>query len=899
MARPLPIDAVLPEVIAAVRDRGVAVLVAPPGAGKTTRVPGALVDAGVVGGEVVVLQPRRLAARLAASRVAAERGGEIGGEVGYEVRFDRRVGPETRIRFATEGVLTRRLLADRELRGVGCVIVDEFHERNLDGDLALALVARLRARRPELRLVVMSATLDAEPVAAFLGAPVVRSEGRTFQIAIEHVEQPDDRPLGRQVAAAVRRVAQDGLDGDVLVFLPGAGEIRRCQDDLAEVAAIFDLAVLPLYGDLPADEQDRAVRPARQRKVILATNVAETSVTIDGVVCVIDSGLARIARHSPWTGLPSLAIEPVSRASCAQRAGRAGRTRPGRVIRLYTRHDHDTRRAFEVPEIARADLAGAALELYGAGLPGLAALRWFEPPPAAAAAAAEELIVRLGAVERVASEAASPGPGSLDEAGSRTTGLTHTSRAAGSTRDAASQAATSNRDVASQTEGSITPLGRRMLRFPAHPRLARILCEAEDRGVAEPACAIAALLDARELRLERRGPRAEARIASPSDLIDDLDALYDARRRGLRPDRLRASGLDPYTASAVDRAANQLARIARDARPAPAGDDAVDRELQIAILAGFPDRVGKRRAPRSAEIVLAGGGSGTLAPSSAVIDAELVVCVDIADTGGRGQASKVQIRRASAIEASWLLDLYLDRIAERDELVWNAGRQRVERVVQLTYDGLVIDEQRDVEGARRAGPAAAAVLAREALAAGIEQFVDQDALAQWRARVTLAARLVPGAGLTAPTDDALAQLIARACDGAISFDELRKLGLLDLLDAQLGEHRALVDRLAPTHLRLPRRGRAPIHYELDQPPWIASRMQDFFGLARAPTIGDGRVPLVLHLLAPNQRPVQVTTDLPGFWVKHYPALRKQLMRRYPKHAWPEDPTALITEDRDG
>jgi ATP-dependent helicase HrpB len=851
----LPIDTVLPEIIAAVRARRTAVLVAPPGAGKTTRVPGALLDAGAIGGpgraEIIVLQPRRLAARLAAARVAAERGGELGGEVGYEVRFDRKIGPATRIRFVTEGVLTRRLLGDPELAGVGCVIIDEFHERHLDGDLALALVARLRERRPELALIVMSATLDAEPVAAFLdpgagGAPIIRSEGRTFPIAIEHVEQPDDRPIGRQVAAAVRRLAQDKLDGDVLVFLPGAAEIRRCQDDLAEVAAIFDLAVMPLYGDLPADEQDRAVRPARQRKVILATNVAETSVTIDGVVCVIDSGLARIARHSPWTGLPSLQIEPVSRASCTQRAGRAGRTRPGRVIRLYTRHDHDIRRAFEVPEVARADLAEAALELYSAsaGAGGLGSLRWFEPPPAAAASAAEDLVVRLGAVER----------------------------------------------------GAITPLGRRMLRFPVHPRLARIICEAEARGVAEPACAIAALLGAREVRIERRGPRAEARIASPSDLIDDLDALYAARGSGMRAERLRASGLEPSTAQAVDRVARQLARTAKDRVAAPGGDAAEDRELQIAILTGFSDRVGKRRAPRSAEVVFAGGGSGALAPSSAVIDAELVVAVDVADTSARGQASKVQIRRASAIEASWLLDLYLDRIAERDELVWNAGRQRVERVAQMTYDGLVIDEQRDVDGARRAGAAAAAVLAREALAAGIEQFVDRDALAQWRARVALVARLVPDSGLTAPTDDALGQLIARACDGAISFDELRKLGLLDLLDAQLGGHRALVDRLAPTHLRLPRRGRAPIHYELEQPPWLASRMQDFFGLARAPAVGDGRVPLVLHLLAPNQRPVQVTTDLPGFWVKHYPALRKQLMRRYPRHAWPEDPTALIAGD---
>jgi len=846
----LPIDDVLPALVAAVRAHRAAVLVAPPGAGKTTRVPGALLDAGAVTGDVVVLQPRRLAARMAAARVAHERGGELGREVGYEVRFDRRVSDKTRIRFVTEGVLTRRLLSDPELRGVGCVIIDEFHERHQDGDLALALVERLRGRRAELALVVMSATLDAEPVAAFLGgAPVVRSEGRVFPLAIEHMEQPDDRPLGKQVAAAVRRLAQDKLDGDVLVFLPGSGEIRRCAEDLADVAALFDLAVLPLHGDLTAEEQDRAVAPARQRKVILATNVAETSVTIDGVVCVIDSGLARIARHSPWSGLPSLQIEPVSRASCAQRAGRAGRTRPGRVVRLYTRHDHDTRRAFEVPEIARADLAGAALELHGAGLAGLGALRWYEPPPEPAARAAEELLVRLGAV------------------------------AAGA---------------------AITPLGRRMLRFPVHPRLARIICEAEPRGVAAEACAIAALLGARELRLERRGRDSTARISSPSDLIDDLDALLDARRHGLRPDRLRRDNLDVTTALAADRAARQLERIA-DLRgaPAPADDAAADHALQLAILTGFPDRVGKRRAPRSADVVFAGGGSGTLAPTSAVIDAELLVAVDVAETGARGQQSRVQIRRASAIEASWLLDLYLDRIDERDDLVWNAARERVERVVQLTYDGLPIDEQRDVDGARRAGRAAAELLAKQAIAAGIERFVDADALGQWRARVALAARLAPSIGLAAGSasdDAALAQILAAACEGAISFDELRKASLLDLLDGSLGEHKALVDRLAPTHLALPRRRRVPIRYEPDQPPYLASRMQDFFGLARAPTVGDGRIPLVLHLLAPNQRPVQVTTDLPGFWVKHYPALRKQLMRRYPKHAWPEDPTQLITGD---
>ena len=279
-----------------------------------------------------------------------------------------------------------------------------------------------------------------------------------------------------------------------------------------------------------------------------------------------------------------------------------------------------------------------------------------------------------------------------------------------------------------------------------------------------------------------------------------------------------------------------------------------------------------------------------------MLEPDLLVTVDVAETGQRGQGSRVQIRRASGIDASWLLDLYLDRIEERDELVWNAERQRVERVFQMTYDGLVIDEQRDVEGARRAGSAAAAVLAKQALAAGLERFVDKDALAEWRARIAFVAKVAPESGIVAPTDDALADVIARAADGCISFAELREANLLELLDAGLGDKRSLVQRMAPTHLALPRRARVQIHYELDQPPWLASRMQDFFGLARAPTVGDGRVPLVLHLLAPNQRPVQVTTDLPGFWVKHYPALRKQLSRRYPRHPWPEDPTQLVRED---
>ncbi len=486
----LPIDDVLPDVAAAVRAHRTCVLVAPPGAGKTTRVPGALLPE--IDGSIVVLQPRRLAARLAAARIASERGTELGGEVGYQVRFDRRISAATRIELVTEGVLTRRLLSDPELRGVGCVAIDEFHERHLDGDLALALVARLRERRPELALVVMSATLDAEPVAAFLGnAPIVRSEGRTFPIEIEYTTERSDAQLGKQISAAVRRICQDKSDdGDILVFLPGTGEIRRAAEDLADCATTFDLAILPLHGELTADEQDRAVRPSQQRKVILATNVAETSVTIDGVTCVIDSGLARIARHSPWSGIPSLEIEPISRASATQRAGRAGRTRPGRVIRLYTKHDHETRRAFDAPEIARADLAGAALELHGAGIAGVQALRWFEPPPRAAAEVAERRCSRAWRAER----------------------------AAGSARSR------TRRGHAHRTESP----GGACLRFLDMQSARRRACCAEAERTRRRARGVrdrGAARRARAARSNAAAGGADAKQSSPSDLIDDLDAF--------------------------------------------------------------------------------------------------------------------------------------------------------------------------------------------------------------------------------------------------------------------------------------------------------------------------------------------------------------------------------------
>ena len=443
MGRPaaLPIDPFLPGIVSALREHRALVVEAPPGAGKTTRIPPALLDAGwSEGGEIIVLQPRRLPARLAAERVARDRGERVGQSVGYTVRFAEEAGPQTRLRFVTEGILLRRLLSEPTLPGVAMVILDEFHERHLASDLALALLRRLqRTQRSDLALMAMSATLDADPVCVFLGGcPLVRSEGRLFEVAVDYLSQPDARALADQVASAVGRLLREGLDGDVLVFLPGAAEIRRSTEKLKPLVEAHDLLVVPLHGDLSPTEQRRAVEPADRRKIILSTNVAETSVTIDGVVAVVDSGLAHIAAHSPWTGLPRLALGKISQASAIQRAGRAGRTRPGRALRLYTQHDFESRRRHDQPEIARVDLCEALLILAALGVHEPESFAWFEAPDAPTLQSGRDLLRRLGAVDH---------------------------------------------------RGELTATGHEMLRFPVHPRLARLLVEGERRGVGEEAAA--------------------------------------------------------------------------------------------------------------------------------------------------------------------------------------------------------------------------------------------------------------------------------------------------------------------------------------------------------------------------------------------------------------------------
>jgi ATP-dependent helicase HrpB len=847
----LPIDPFLPQLTAMLREHQSVVLVAEPGAGKTTRVPPALHQQWLEGnGKVLVLEPRRVAAKLAAQRVASEQQEQVGGKIGYHVRFEKQSSEDTQLYFMTEGVAFRQAIFGLPFDEFAVVIFDEFHERHLEGDLLLALMRRLQqSRRPELRLVVMSATVELEPLAAYLKAPVLRVPGRLHAVAVEFAPRPDRRPLAEQVATALTRLRRRQQTDHVLVFLPGAADLRRCREACGKSSPGLDFH--SLHGGQPLTEQMRAIAPSQTPKVIFSTNVAETSVTIDGVGTVIDSGLARQAGHSPWSGLPSLVVGPISQASAIQRAGRAGRTKAGRCLRLFTAEDFNGRRAFEQPEICRTDLAEAMLLLAAAKGPQLVDLSLPSEPPPAALAAANELLSRLGAIDG---------------------------------------------------EGHVTTLGHQMARLPLHPRLARLVVAAAEAGHGREGCRLAALLAERDIRLQRRpvlSPRAKPTGPEATE-VDDADgltllALYGEAEAGhFAPDRTNRLGLDRGTVRRVAQSVRRLETALGRTKPvlSPTDDGQVQplpppqapdpQPLLQATLAAFPDRLARRRRPGGQEVVLARGGAARLAPSSVVQAAEYLVAVEAhEETRGR-----VVIHHASAVEPDWLLELFPERVHATVEVNFSSEKERVEAVERLCYDELVLDETQahidpyDAEVSR--------TLAEAARAAGWDKWSDQQEREQLEARLAFAAEHLDG---LPPPDEALwDRALMELCTGCSSFEQLRHRSLVDAVTAQYDPQLlARAWALAPTHVALPGRRRAPVSYHRRQPPSIASPMQDFFGLHQGPTVADGRVPLVLHLLGPHQRDLQVTTDLGGFWERHYPALRRQLMRRYPKHFWPEEP----------
>ncbi len=722
---PLPIDARLPEALELLERHRRLVLVAEPGAGKTTRLPRALLLANEAAGdqgEILVLEPRRLAARLSAQRVAEELGEKVGERAGYAVRFDRKVSSRTRIVFLTEALLTRRLVDDPRLDGVSVVVFDEFHERSLHADLGLALAKLAQSARPSLRIVVTSATLDARALCGFLDAPLLEVEGRAHPVAIEHAEKPDDRALEAQVAAAVRRVAaEDERAGDVLVFLPGAAEMRRAEEACADAAARLGAEIALLHGDLPPAEQDRALRASGKRKIILATNVAETSITVPTVTAVVDTGLRREARHSPWSGLPTLVTAKISQASATQRAGRAGRTGPGRCVRLFTKHDFAQRPAHDDPEVRRADLAETALYLASAGHDPRA-FPYFEAPPAAALGAALELLERLGALEA----------------------------------------------------GAVTEAGRRMAELPVHPRLARVLLEARERGVGARGCLAAALLGEREIRLAARtrfGARDTRVEVGGSDVVARIEAFEAAEAEGFSARAIRYGELDANATRSVARVRDRLARALRvDASPRSSLDDE-EEALGLALLAGYPDRVGRWRDPNGDDVVFADGGSARLDPASVVREAELLVALDAGEHHGRRV-----IRAASSIEPEWLLELFPDRVADRRELRFDEALGQVVEVAEVAYGAVALDRsvRRDPEG-----PEVARVLADAAIRHGVDRIWDADARERLARRLAFAA--AHGLPVRVLDDALLREAVASIADGARGLHDLRGRSLVDAI----------------------------------------------------------------------------------------------------------------------
>ncbi len=832
----LPIDDSLPELLTALQANTCAVLQAPPGAGKTTRVPPALLHGNLAGkGKILVLQPRRVAARATAARIAAEQGWRLGEEVGFQVRFESKIGPRTRIELITEGILLQRLQRDPFLEGVSIVVFDEFHERSLTSDLSLAMTRQVQqAVRTDLKLLVMSATLAAEPIAAYLDrCQIVRSEGRIFPVDVQYAPTLDRQPLPDAVSGAVARLKEDR--GDILVFLPGLGEIRQVAKRLQFWCDERGIRLLELYGDLPGAQQDEVLQPSSQRKLILSTNVAETSLTIPGVTTVIDSGLARVARYDEQTGLDKLELSPISKASANQRAGRAGRTGPGTCIRLWPEAAQRLRPEFDEPELKRVDLAGAALTVLNWIEPDLRQFPWFESPSPLTLQRALHLLERLEAI----------------------------------------------------ADGEITPLGKSLAALPVHPRLGRLLIEGARFGIAEQVATAAALLSERDVFLranfrpgERRGPAHR----SHNDLADRIAALDAFAERGAIDSNVGT--INRSAAKQALRAREQLLRLAENKKRRSDVDP--DEALGRSLLAAFPDRLARLREPGSRRAVMVGGRGVKLADQSAVTGEELFLAIDVEASTG-----EATVRLAAGVERNWLPR---DLLGEETTVTFDETQLRVIPQKIVRWDDLILDSR---QAAYPAAEEVAAVLAAAAKVHWEQAYpADNENLTQFITRVRCLNQWLPDLGLPVLDDAALQHLLPELCLGSKSLADLRRAPWLQTVKA-LFEYQQLqqVEREAPERISVPSGSQIAIQYEVGQPPILAVRIQEVFGLMETPRIAAGRVPLLMHLLAPNMRVAQVTADLKSFWANTYAMVRKDLRNRYPKHSWPENPYEALPQKR--
>ncbi|WP_342422790.1 ATP-dependent helicase HrpB [Paenibacillus sp. FSL E2-0178] len=822
----LPIMQVLPDLKRILTDTTAAILIAEPGAGKTTGTPPAFLDEPWLAGKtILMLEPRRLAARSAAAYMASCLGESVGQTVGYRMRMDTRVGRNTRIVVVTEGVLTRMLQSDPALGDVGLVIFDEFHERSLHADLGLALTLEAQSvLREDLRILVMSATLDGERVSALLGgAPVVNCPGRTYPVETVYVPGPDKIYPEIAAAGAVRRALAE-QPGDVLVFLPGEREIRRTEQELASGGLPEGTVLRPLYGQLPQQMQDAAVAAAvpGERKVVLATSIAETSLTIEGVRTVIDTGLRRTQVFSPRTGMPRLTTVPVSKASADQRRGRAGRTAPGVCYRLWSREEHDRLPDDNVPEIMETDLAQLALELALWGVPEPGSLAWLDAPPAAPYAQATALLRQLGALD---------------------------------------------------AGGAITPHGRSMAALGAHPRIAHMLLRAADLAAAPLAALLAALLQERDLF---KGPAALS-----SDLTLRVEALLGSGRSAA------GGGADPQALRAVQRESrNFLAQL----QAAPGGPPDNISLSGLLLSFAYPDRIGQKRGDGA--FLLSGGRGAAMREGQPLARSPYIVAPGVDDRAGQSR-----IMLAAELSEQDLLKHHADSLLEEREVYWDSesGSVKARRVTRL---GALILKETTHE--RATAEETEHVLLKVIAAEGLERLPWDKGTIQLRQRMGFLHALradfpdMSDAALCDTLDEWLAPYI----HGMRNLRDLQRVNLTQALENMLDwNSRQTLNREAPTHITVPSGSRIPLDYSNPGSPVLAVRLQEMFGQTDTPRIGGGKIPVLLHLLSPARRPMQVTSDLASFWQGTYFEVKKDLKGRYPKHYWPDDPLQAIPTNR--
>ena len=844
MATHLPIEEIRESLGAALRaGRRRMVIEAPTGSGKSTQVPQMLLEGGFLGerGQAVILQPRRIAARMLAKRVAEERGVTLGKEVGYTIRLDDQTSGETRIRFVTEGVLVRQMISRPRLEGVQAVICDEFHERHLYGDLTLGRILDLQeSARPDLILIVMSATLETEKLAERIGAEVLRSEGRMFPVQVEYLKQREDLSGSGCAEVAAReaeRLIRAGK-GDVLVFLPGGYEIGRARRDLEGRLGRSEAVVLPLHGEMSPKDQDAALQKYDRPKVVVATNVAETSLTLDGVKAVVDCGMARMAKYDPRRGLETLLVERISHAAAAQRAGRAGRTAPGVCVRLETEMDWSKRPKVEEPEIRRLDLAEVALVLAAAGAGRLRDFRWVDKPEESSVVRAERLLVDLGATKGVG--------------------------------------------------GELTETGKKMAGWPVHPRLARMLIEAGALGCLRGAAGMAALLSGRPLLQRMAGRKGEGaeilwEAEEESDLFVWLRALRFAEREKFHPGACGRMGIHGGSAREAAAVRDRLLSVSQAMGLKIEESPASGEKLRKCILAGFSDHLARRLDGGTLRCRLSGGRGGSIGRESVVRDRSLVVAAEMKEIGRTDGEVEVMLGLVSAVEEDWLREMFPGDFSESRGLVFEESGRRVLQVEARKFRDLILEEKkRDVE----AGPETAQVLAQAVL--------DKKCVwPGWSAEADrMVERLEVVRGWSAQEEwpewnqEAQRLVLEMQCEGCLTWRQANERSAVGAMQEWLGRGRIQrMGELAPERVEIASGKSLKIEYGKGREPRVSGKIQDFYGWEKTPRIGDGKVELTVEILGPNRRPLQVTKDLGSFWRETYPKLRAELARKYPKHEW--------------